>query len=160
MRAPHGADRGLTRRPVRLPTLVLLAVAALALGACGGDDELVSETPRTTPDLTIPTTADDSGGDAADAADEPGTSTTATTGDDAAGAAGDPGATGGTAAGATGGAAAAPADPAAPAGGTAAPQPGADGQSAPQGQPEPESTGGAEAGGASADFCANNPGAC
>ena len=139
---------------MRLLTLLLLATAALALGACGGDSELVSESPRTTPDLTIPSTSDDAGDAEAGDEDTSTTSTTSTDADDASSADPDaaavtPDASGGTAAPVT----PAPTDePAAPeAGGEAAPTP----------EPAtPEGTGGAEAGGASADFCANNPGAC
>ncbi len=138
-------------------TLLLAALAVLALvgAGCGGDDELTSGTPKTTPNLTIPNSPV-AEGDAADEDETTTTSTTSTTGGDD------------TTTGATGGTPSA--DPAAPSGGTPAPQTPAPSAPAPtpddtggaaEPTPEapPEETGGAEAGGTS-DFCAENPGAC
>jgi len=128
-------------------TLLIATFAALALtlGACGGDDELNTATPATTPDLTIPNAS-------VAVEDETTTSTTSTTDTTADEPADDTGASGGTAAPAT----PTPETPATPTpatpddtGGTAEPAPAT---------PD-DNTGGAEAGGTS-DFCAENPGAC
>jgi DNA-binding NarL/FixJ family response regulator len=165
VRPPHGAARVL-RAASDMRRLTLLACASLALlaGACGGDDELTSQTPRTIPDLTIPTTPDDPGAGADDRTSTTGDDETDTTATDAA----DP-ATGGTGAtsGATGGTAAGEPSTAAPVTPAPAPTPAApEGTGGATGDPapapaEPEDTGGAAAGaGGNADFCANNPGAC
>ena len=122
--------------------LALLAVVALAggLGACGSDDELSTQIPKTSPDLTIPT-----GTTPARASDTttPAT-TTATTTTEASGAVAPPAAV------------TPPAAPPPPAA-TGSPQTG--GQ-APQtgGQ---STTGGTSAGGGEFEnFCSENPGAC
>ena len=126
----------MSRRP-----LALLAVPVLALGlaACGGDDELTTELPRSTPELTVPSETTPAAPDATTTAT---TSTTETTPDAAA----------------DGGAAAAPAPAPAPA--PAAPQeaPATGGQE-PAGEAPSADTGGA-APGEFEDFCAQNPGAC
>ena len=155
VRPPDGAARGLlsSLSAMRLLALVLVSLLAFAATGCGGDDDLRATSPKTQPDLTIPTTPDDAASADADA-DEDDTSTTDT---DAADASGDD-ATGGTAADPSAGGTAAPAptptpEPTAPeTGGTAEP-------AAPEQAPAPEDTGGAGAGDLS-DFCAENPGAC
>ena len=152
VRPPHGAARGLLTPPsMRRLALVLICLLAFAATGCGGGDDLTAESPRTSPDLTIPTTPDDAASADADADEDTSTSTTDT---DAADASGD--ATGGTAA--DPGAAAAPAPEAAPAEPTA-PETGGTAEPAPEQAPAPEDTGGAGAGDLS-DFCAENPGAC
>ena len=155
VRPPHGAARGVLRAPFAMRLLALLLVSLLAFAAtgCGGGDDLTAESPKTSPDLTIPTTPDDAASADADADEDTSTSTTDT---DAADATGDSG-TGGTAvdpgAAETPAPEAAPAEPTAPeTGGTAEP-------AAPEQAPAPEDTGGAGAGDLS-DFCAENPGAC
>ena len=156
VRPPDGAARGLLSVPtaMRLLALVLVSLLALTATGCGGDDDLRATSPRTQPDLTIPTTPDDAASADADAGADEDTSTTDT---DAADASGDA-ATGGTADGSATGGTATPAptptpEPTAPeTGGTAEP-------AAPEQEPAPEDTGGAGAGDLS-DFCAENPGAC
>ena len=123
--------------------LALLAVVALAggLSACGADDELSTQIPKTSPDLTIPTGTTPARADAT----TPATTTTQTTTTEASGAVTPPAA-----------AAALPAAPP-PAAATGSPQTG--GQ-APQtgGQ---STTGGTSAGGGEfQNFCSENPGAC
>jgi hypothetical protein len=118
--------------------LTLLAVLTLAagLGACGSDDELSNQVPKTSPDLTIPTGTTDAPADAA--ATTTSTTTTSTTQSAA------------PAPAVTPPAATPPAPP--PASPTTGGQPPATGQS---------TTGGAQAGGGEfEDFCAQNPGAC
>jgi hypothetical protein len=147
--------------------LALLVGLALTLSACGGGDDLTSESPSTVPDLTIPTTPDeqaagDGEGDDADDAEGDATEGGGDTGAGNAGGDAGAGGGGGDAGAGGGGGQAAPAQP-------QQPQQGGDqggaqggGQAAPdQGQNnQPENTGGAQAGAASSDFCANNPGAC
>jgi len=119
--------------------LTLLAVLTLAagLGACGSDDELSNQIPKTSPDLTIPTGTTDAPADAA--ATTTSTTSTSTTQSAAPPAAVTP-------------PAAAP--PAAPPAGSAT----TGGQAPATGQ---STTGGAQAGGGEfEDFCAQNPGAC
>jgi hypothetical protein len=118
--------------------LTLLAVLTLTagLGACGSDDELSNQVPKTSPDLTIPTGTTDAPADAA--ATTTSTTTTSTTQSAA------------PAPAVTPPAATPPAPP--PASPTTGGQPPATGQS---------TTGGAQAGGGEfEDFCAQNPGAC
>ena len=126
----------------RQRSLTLLAVLALTggIGACGSDDELSVEIPKTTPDLTIPT--------GTTPAPAPATTTATTSTTDASPTQPAP----------PPAAAAPPAvtPPAPPAGspttGGQTPQAPATGQS---------TTGGAQAGGGEfEDFCAQNPGAC
>ena len=45
---------------MRAAALLLLAALLFTATACGGSD-ITAESPRTTPDLTIPTTADEGG---------------------------------------------------------------------------------------------------
>lgn len=157
VRPPHGTARGFLSLPptMRLLALALVSLLAFAATGCGGGDDLTAESPRTSPDLTIPTTPDDAAAADADA-DEDATSTTDT---DAADAAGDDPATGGTAADPSAGGTAAPAPEAAPAAPTAPETGGTAEPAAPEQAPAPEDTGGAGAGDLS-DFCAENPGAC
>lgn len=127
---------------MRRRSLTLLAVLTLAggLGACGSDDELSTQVPKTSPDLTIPTGTTESPADAA-ATTTSTTATTATT----------------TTSGTTPPAAVTPpaaATPPAPPAGSAT----TGGQAPATGQ---STTGGAQAGGGEfEDFCAQNPGAC
>ncbi len=118
--------------------LSLLAVLTLAggLGACGSDDELSTQVPRTSPDLTIPTGTTEAPPAAATTP-----STTTATGTTAA------------AAGSAPPAVTPPAQtpPAPPAGSQTT-----GGQSASPGTPTTGAGGGAEF----EDFCAQNPGAC
>ncbi|HWC27733.1 MAG TPA: hypothetical protein VG474_14180 [Solirubrobacteraceae bacterium] len=123
--------------------LTLLAVLALASvpAACGADDELSTQLPKTAPDLTVPTDTTEGR-----AADTPTTATTATSTT-------------------TTGAPAAPPPAAAAAPPPAAPPPAAPGGSATTGGQAPatgqSTTGGAPAGGGEFEnFCAQNPGAC
>ena len=120
----------------RLLTLLTVLVLAFGLGACGADDEPGADIPRTSPDLTIPTTTTEEA--PADATTTGTTSTTDTTTTPV-----------------TPPAAAtpqAPAAPPAPAGSSTT------GGAAPTGQ---STTGGATAGGGEFEnFCAQNPGAC
>ena len=155
VRPPHGAARGILSLPstMRLLALVLVSLLAFAATGCGGGDDMRATSPRTSPDLTIPTTPDDAASADADA-DEDETSTTDT---DAADATGDDAGTGGTAV--DPGAAEAPAPEAAPAEPTAPETGGTAEPAAPEQAPAPEDTGGAGAGDLS-DFCAENPGAC
>jgi len=118
--------------------LSLLAVLTLAggLAACGSDDELSTQIPKTAPDLTIPTGTTDT---PAPARTTPTTTTSTTTTQSVAPPAVTPPA-----------AAAPPPPPAGSA--TTGGQAPATGQS---------TTGGAQAGGGEfEDFCAENPGAC
>ena len=118
--------------------LTLLAVLTLAagVGACGSDDELSNQIPKTSPDLTIPTGTTEAPVDAA-------TTTTSTTSTSTTSSVAPPAAV-------TPPAATPPAPPAGSA--TTGGQAPATGQS---------TTGGAEAGGGEfEDFCAQNPGAC
>ena len=155
MRAPHGADRrpGLTSpRAVRTVLIASLTALALALGACGGGDDLDVATPSTTPDLTVPSAPASEGSDSGGDEETSTTSTNAADPDEPTSSD-----TGGATPDATGGATPAPATPtpAAP-----APTPDDTGGAAEPSAPAPqEETGGAEAGGTS-DFCAENPGAC
>lgn len=118
--------------------LALLTAFALAggLGACGGDDEFSTATPKSTPDLTIPTATSDT----PPAQRSSGTTATSTTSSTPAGSAPPP-------------AAAQP---------SAVPPPAAADGSATTGGQAPQSqstTGGAQAGGGEFnDFCAQNPG--
>ena len=125
--------------------LALLAVVASCggLSACGADEELSTQVPKTSPDLTIPT------GTTEAPADDDAATTTQTT------------------ATATTQAPAAPqATPAAPPPPPAAPPPPPPATGSPQtGGQTPETgqstTGGAQAGGNEFEsFCAENPGAC
>jgi hypothetical protein len=118
--------------------LSLLAALTLAggLGACGSDDELPTQVPKTAPDLTIPTGTTDT---PAPPNTTPTTATSTTTTQSVAPPAVTPPA-----------AAAPPPPPAGSA--TTGGQAPATGQS---------TTGGAQAGGGEfEDFCAENPGAC
>jgi len=118
--------------------LTLLAVLTLVagLGACGSDDELSNQIPKTSPDLTIPTGTTDAPADAA--ATTTSTTSTSTTQSVAPPAAVTPPA----------------ATPPAPPAGSAT----TGGQAPATGQ---STTGGAQAGGGEfEDFCAQNPGAC
>lgn len=123
--------------------LSLLAVLTLSggLSACGSDDELSTQVPKTSPDLTIPTGTTEAPAAATT------TDTTATT------------ATTATTQAVTPPAAAAPpaaATPPAPPAGSATT--GGQAPAPPSGQ---STTGGARAGGGEfEDFCAQNPGAC
>jgi hypothetical protein len=140
---------------MRRITMALLASLTLALAACGGGGDLTSDTPRTVPDLTVPT-APASEGSGTSTGESTSTTSTSTTPAESAGAGGSA-ETGGSTPDTSGGQAA-PAQP-----DTTTQQGQAGGQAAPSqgGTPtQPEATGGAQAGGASADFCANNPGAC
>jgi len=124
---------------------VLLAAVAMggALSACGADDELSSDIPRTTPDLTIPTATTELPPDDASTTSTTSTTTTATT--PAGGAVTPPSAA----------APAAPVTPPAP-----VPQaPATGGAGTDTGTQEPP-TGGAQAGdGDFQNFCRDNPGA-
>jgi hypothetical protein len=118
--------------------LILLAVLALSggLSACGSDDELTQQVPKTSPDLTIPT-----GTTAGRPAEATTTATTAT---------------------ATSTTQVAPPAAAAP---PAAPPPAATPGSATTGGQAPttgqSTTGGTQAGGGEFEnFCKQNPGAC
>ena len=121
------------QRPLTLLAALTLAVG---LGACGSDDELSNQIPKTSPDLTIPTGTTEAPRDAAPTT----TSTTATT---------------------TSQSAAPPAAVTPPAATPPAPPAGSattGGQAPATGQ---STTGGAQAGGGEfEDFCAENPGAC
>lgn len=126
---------------MRRHAVALITVVALSagLGACGSDDEVSGEIPRTTPDLTIPTATSDA--PATETTTTPSTTTTTPT---------------------TPGAGAAP--PAASGGQSPATPPAAPqgspktGGATPQGQ---STTGGAQAGGGEFEnFCSQNPGAC
>ena len=117
--------------------LILLAVLALTGGltACGSDDELTQQVPKTSPDLTIPTGT---------TAGRPADTTTATT---------------------TTATSTTPVAPPAAAAPPAAPPPAATPGSATTGGQAPttgqSTTGGAQAGGGEFEnFCAQNPGAC
>lgn len=129
---------------MRLLALALTALLALAMAGCGGDDELKAVSPKTSPDLTIPTTPDDVQSADGDTATTDTTATTATTATDATGGTADDSGTGGTAP-----ETATPTEPTAPETGGA--EQGATTQ--------PDDTGGAQAGDLS-DFCQENPGAC
>lgn len=125
------------RRQRPLTLLAVLAVTA-GIGACGADDELSVEAPRTSPELTIPTGTTEAPAAATTTATTDTTAATPTTQAPAPPAAAAP---------------PEPAPPAPPAGSaTTGGQAPATGQS---------TTGGTQAGGGEfEDFCAQNPGAC
>lgn len=125
------------RRQRPLTLLAVLAVTA-GVGACGADDELSVEAPRTSPELTIPTGTTEAPAAATTTATTDTTAATPTTQAPAPPAAAAP---------------PEPAPPAPPAGSaTTGGQAPATGQS---------TTGGTQAGGGEfEDFCAQNPGAC
>jgi hypothetical protein len=118
--------------------LSLLAVLTLAggLAACGSDDELSTQVPKTSPDLTIPTGTTETPAAASTTDTTSTTATTATTGVTPPAAVTPP-------AGAT---------PPAPSAGSTT----TGGQSPSTGTPTTGQGGGAEF----EDFCAQNPGAC
>jgi hypothetical protein len=120
--------------PVRCLTLLSILTLALGLAACGADNSLSTDIPRTSPDLTIPTAT--TAEPPVDTTTNPATSTTDTT-------------TSATAPGAV--TPQAPPAPAAPTGSATT------GGQAPAAQ---STTGGATTGGEFENFCAQNPGAC
>jgi hypothetical protein len=122
--------------PVRCLTLLTVLAVALGLAACGGDSELSTDIPRTSPDLTIPTATTE-----APPEDTSTTGTTATTDT--------------TTTPVTPPAAVTPQAPPAAAAPSGSPTTGG---AAPTGQ---STTGGATTGGGEFEnFCAQNPGAC